>query len=98
MALDDPHPRPSESPRADGPRASPTVADPPPFAGDEVLPCGRLLSRVREQAQDLAPAADAHTVSCPRSASTYRPGRSSVRSAWAAAFTVASPLGGLAAV
>ncbi|MFI5687239.1 hypothetical protein [Streptomyces sp. NPDC051636] len=55
MALDDPHARPSEPPGADV----------PPFADDEVLPCGRLLSRVWEQAQDAAPAADPHTVSCP---------------------------------
>ncbi|MFJ1609405.1 hypothetical protein ACIOHS_39635 [Streptomyces sp. NPDC088253] len=65
MALDDPHARPSESPRADRPRLSPTAADPSPFAGDEVLPCGRLLSRVWEQTQDAAPAADPHTASCP---------------------------------
>ena len=37
----------------------------PPFAGDEVLPCGRLLSRVWEQGRDAAPAADPHTASCP---------------------------------
>ncbi|MFD9285481.1 hypothetical protein ACFWD7_51305 [Streptomyces mirabilis] len=36
----------------------------PPFTGDEVLPCGRLLSRVWEQARDAA-SADPHTVSCP---------------------------------
>ena len=65
MALDDPHPRPSGPPRADGPRTGPAAADVPLFAGDEVLPCGRLLSRVWEQARDAAPAADPHTVSCP---------------------------------
>ncbi|WP_328981237.1 hypothetical protein OG258_03405 [Streptomyces mirabilis] len=65
MALDDPQARPSEPPRADGPRPSPTAAGLPPFAGDEVLPCGRLLSRVWEQAQDAAPVADPHTESCP---------------------------------
>ncbi|WP_433455504.1 hypothetical protein ACQPXS_46070 [Streptomyces sp. CA-142005] len=64
MALDDPHARPSEPPGADGPRTGP-AADIPPFAGDEVLPCGRLLSRVWEQARDATPAADPHTVSCP---------------------------------
>lgn len=64
MALDDPQARPSESPHTDRPRLSPTAADPSPFAGDEVLPCGRLLSRVWEQAQDTAPVADPHTVSC----------------------------------
>ncbi|MFF7358486.1 hypothetical protein ACFZA1_38555 [Streptomyces filipinensis] len=65
MALDDPHARPSEPPGADGPRTGPAAADIPPFAGDEVLPCGRLLSRVWEQARDAASAADPHTVSCP---------------------------------
>ncbi|PZG95316.1 hypothetical protein C1I97_27150 [Streptomyces sp. NTH33] len=65
MALDDPHARPSGPPGADGPRTGPAAADVPPFTGDEVLPCGRLLSRVWEQAQDAAPAADPHTVSCP---------------------------------
>jgi hypothetical protein len=30
-----------------------------------VLPCGRLLSRIWEQARDAAPAADRHAVSCP---------------------------------
>lgn len=65
MALDDPHARPSEPPGTDGPRNAPAVDDAVPLAGDEVLPCGRLLSRVWEQAQDAAPAADPHTVSCP---------------------------------
>lgn len=65
MALDDPHRRPSEPPEADGPRTGSAAADVPPFPGDEVLPCGRLLSRVWEQARDEAPAADPHTVSCP---------------------------------
>lgn len=65
MALDDPHARPSEPPGTDGPRNAPAVDDAVPLAGDEVLPCGRLLSRVWEQAQDAAPAADPHTLSCP---------------------------------
>ncbi|MFE2969290.1 hypothetical protein ACFXKC_37610 [Streptomyces sp. NPDC059340] len=71
MALDDPQARPSEPPHVDGPRTSAIDAgmsidaDVPPFAGDEVLPCGRLLSRVWEQARDAAPVADPHTVSCP---------------------------------
>ncbi|MET8767409.1 hypothetical protein [Streptomyces sp. NPDC004658] len=64
MALDDPHARPSEPPGADGPGTGP-AADISPFEGDEVLPCGRLLSRVWEQARDAAPNADPHTVSCP---------------------------------
>ncbi|MYR55888.1 hypothetical protein GTY54_06370 [Streptomyces sp. SID625] len=53
MALDAPHAQPSEPPGADG----------PPFEGDEVLPCGRLLSQVWERARDAA--ADPHTASCP---------------------------------
>ncbi|MFJ5033997.1 hypothetical protein ACIQB5_39455 [Streptomyces sp. NPDC088560] len=36
----------------------------PAFVGDEVLPCGRLLSRVWEQAQDATSAADPHVESC----------------------------------
>ncbi|MGW7259157.1 hypothetical protein [Streptomyces sp. NPDC054834] len=65
MALDDPHARPSEPLGADGTGPEPGAADVPPFAGDEVLPCGRLLSRVWEQTRDAAPTADPHTVSCP---------------------------------
>lgn len=64
MALDDPHARAFESTEANGPPTGPAT-DTPPFAGDEVLPCGRLLSRVWEQARDAAPAADPHAVSCP---------------------------------
>ncbi|MEV7980617.1 hypothetical protein [Streptomyces sp. NPDC086519] len=65
MALDDPHARPSEPLGSDGTGPEPDATDVPPFAGDEVLPCGRLLSRVWEQALDAAPAADPHTLSCP---------------------------------
>ncbi|MFE9093732.1 hypothetical protein [Streptomyces sp. NPDC007264] len=64
MALDDPHARPPKPPGAGGPRAGP-AADGPLFADDEVLACGRPLSRVWEQAQDAAPVADPHTASCP---------------------------------
>jgi hypothetical protein len=59
MALDDARARPA------APAGPPRPAGAPPFAGDETLPCGRLLSRVWEQARDAAPAADPHTVSCP---------------------------------
>jgi len=65
MALDDPHTRPPEPPGAEGPRNGSAAGDVPAFAGDEVLPCGRLLSRVWEQAWDAPPAADLHPVSCP---------------------------------
>lgn len=64
MALDDPHTRPSPPPGTDEPPTGPAV-DAPLFAGDETLPCGRLLSRVWEQSQDAAPPTDTHTVSCP---------------------------------
>ncbi|MEU2931177.1 hypothetical protein ABZ636_40350 [Streptomyces sp. NPDC007251] len=64
MALDDPHKRPYGAPGADWPRNG-SAADVPPFAGDEVLPCGHLLSRVWEEAHDAAPPPDPHTVSCP---------------------------------
>ncbi|MEU7414178.1 hypothetical protein AB0B40_33540 [Streptomyces sp. NPDC042638] len=66
MALDDPHARPCEPPGTGGPRTAPAGDDDAfPFAGDEVLPCGRLLSRVWEQACDAPPGVDPHTVSCP---------------------------------
>ncbi|MEU0332591.1 hypothetical protein [Streptomyces sp. NPDC006193] len=65
MALDDSHARPSGPTGARGPGTGPAGADPPVFPGDEVLPCGRRLSRVWEQAQDAAPPADPHTLSCP---------------------------------
>ncbi|MEU0004143.1 hypothetical protein ABZ079_07545 [Streptomyces sp. NPDC006314] len=61
MALDDPHPRPHPPP-SEAPDAADDAAR---FAGDELLPCGRLLSRVWERAQDAPPAADPHTLSCP---------------------------------
>lgn len=62
MALNDPPPGP---PGPDGSRDASVAADVPPFAGDEVLSCGRLLSRVWEQARDAPSAADSHAVSCP---------------------------------
>lgn len=65
MALDGPHARPSEPPEADGLRTGRDADEVPPFAGEEVLSCGRLLSRVWEQARDAPPGADPHTVSCP---------------------------------
>ncbi|MEU9443318.1 hypothetical protein AB0D42_20900 [Streptomyces sp. NPDC048304] len=64
MALDDPHKRPSEPPGPDRPRTG-SAAGVSPFAGDEVLPCGRLLSRVWEEARDAAAPRNSHTVSCP---------------------------------
>ncbi|WP_432020158.1 hypothetical protein [Streptomyces sp. 1222.5] len=36
-----------------------------PLARDEELTCGRLLSQVYDQALDLAPADDPHTMTCP---------------------------------
>lgn len=57
MALDAPHTRPS----------GPSGADGLPFEGDEVLPCGRLLSQVWERARDTVADPDPapHTASCP---------------------------------
>ncbi len=52
MALDDPHAQPSEPPGNDGPHDDPATRDAAPFAGDQALPCGRLLSKAWEQAQD----------------------------------------------
>jgi hypothetical protein len=65
MALDDPHPRPCEPAETRGPRDIPAAGDAARFAGDELLPCGRLLSRVWERAQDAPSAADPHTLACP---------------------------------
>jgi uncharacterized alkaline shock family protein YloU len=65
MALDDPHAQSSGSPGNDGPPDDPGIRDPASLAGDQVLPCGRLLSQAWEQAQDATPAADPHTMSCP---------------------------------
>ncbi|MGW1588256.1 hypothetical protein [Streptomyces sp. NPDC002386] len=65
MALDDPHAWPHGPLGAHGTVSEPGAADVPPFAGDEALPCGRLLSRVWERTRDASPAADPHTLSCP---------------------------------
>lgn len=65
MALDDPNARPSDPPGNDGPRGDPAVDDAAPPVADEVLPCGRRLSQVWEQALDATSAADPHTRSCP---------------------------------
>ncbi|MGQ5655793.1 hypothetical protein ACUJ8H_38245 [Streptomyces sp. EKR5.2] len=65
MALDDPHAQPSEPPGNDGPHDDPATRDAAPFAGDQALPCGRLLSKAWEQAQDATPTTDPHAASCP---------------------------------
>ncbi|MEV4341642.1 hypothetical protein [Streptomyces sp. NPDC049590] len=66
MALDDARARPAATARPAGPSgAAGPLAGTPLFAGDGVLPCGRPLSRVWEQARDAAPSADPHIVSCP---------------------------------
>lgn len=54
MALEDQDPR---SPAA----RVPVLAS---LTGDEILPCGRLLSQAWEQARDAAPETDPHTASC----------------------------------
>ncbi|MFJ9348316.1 hypothetical protein [Streptomyces sp. NPDC101237] len=65
MALDRPYTRPCGRPGTDGTRTEPATRDTPPLPGDQSLPCGRLLSRVWEQARDDAPEADPHTLTCP---------------------------------
>ncbi|MXM66122.1 hypothetical protein GR925_22410 [Streptomyces sp. HUCO-GS316] len=65
MALDDPHTQPPEPPRDEGPPVDPVPENAAPFADDDVLTCGRLLSRVWERAQDAPPSTDPHTSSCP---------------------------------
>jgi hypothetical protein len=65
MAVDEPHAPPPESLGADGTGPKPGAADVPSFADDVVTPCGRLLSRIWEQARDTAQAADPHISSCP---------------------------------
>ncbi|MQY40808.1 hypothetical protein SRB17_88410 [Streptomyces sp. RB17] len=55
MALEDQHPQ-TPSTRV------PALAS---LTGDEVLPCGRLLSHAWEQARDAAAETDPHTTSCP---------------------------------
>ncbi|MFD9006560.1 hypothetical protein ACFV0T_37390 [Streptomyces sp. NPDC059582] len=64
MAMNNAHTRPSAPPGANRPRTGP-AAGARPFADDEVLPCGRLLSQVWEQAQDDGRAVEPHTMSCP---------------------------------
>ncbi|PZG90157.1 hypothetical protein C1I97_30760 [Streptomyces sp. NTH33] len=54
MALEDQHP----------PNAHTSAPDPAPLTGDEVLPCGRPLSHVWEQARDARPRTDPHIASC----------------------------------
>lgn len=65
MALDDPYAQLSEPPGNDGPPDDPSNRDTATLAGDQILPCGRLLSQAWEQAQDATPTADPHTMSCP---------------------------------
>lgn len=68
MALEPPHPTPDSQPAHDdtaqaaGPRMLPGEQ---PLAGDELLPCGRPLSRAWEQARDVGTTADPHTSACP---------------------------------
>lgn len=56
----------SESP-ADGAEPAPTEPLPEAelLAGDELLPCGRRLSRAREQARDADTTPDPHAAHCP---------------------------------
>ncbi|MFD3875659.1 hypothetical protein [Streptomyces sp. NPDC058623] len=67
MALDDPHPGPGGEPPADRAESADLTLFPEAelLAGDELLPCGRPLSRAWEQARDRAATPDPHTASCP---------------------------------
>lgn len=60
MAVDDPAARP---PRPE-PTTSHGTAEASRLLGDERLPCGRLVTRVWEQARGTAAEEDAHTVGC----------------------------------
>ncbi|MFF3564667.1 hypothetical protein ACFYXS_31955 [Streptomyces sp. NPDC002574] len=68
MALEDPNARPSA---AEPPPAGAEGADPPRGAdaslltGDQLLPCGRPLSRAWELARDATSTTDPHTAACP---------------------------------
>ncbi|WP_141753617.1 hypothetical protein [Streptomyces agglomeratus] len=69
MALGDPHPHPdsghgvpAEGAEAAGRQPLPEAE---PLAGDELLPCGRPLSRAWEEARDGKATADSHTTRCP---------------------------------
>ena len=61
MALDDPH---ANSPGGET-VTSHGSSDAARLVGDERLPCGRLVSRVWEQARDSAGRTDPHTAACP---------------------------------
>ncbi|MBT2452526.1 hypothetical protein J7F03_36850 [Streptomyces sp. ISL-43] len=67
MALDDPRPDASGEPPAE--RVEPIRTEPLPeaelLAGDELLPCGRPLSRAWEQARDADETPDPHAAHCP---------------------------------
>lgn len=68
MALDDPYTRPSA---AEPPRAGTETFGPSPgddaslLTGDQLLPCGRPLSRAWELARDATSTTDPHTAACP---------------------------------
>jgi hypothetical protein len=58
MALDDPHAQPSGSERPQAGTEAPDsrqLADAPPLTSDQLLPCGRSLSRIWESARDFTP-------------------------------------------
>ncbi|UUU37713.1 hypothetical protein [Streptomyces sp. NBC_00162] len=67
MALDEPHPTSGGEPPAEDIDAAgaPLFPEAELLAGDELLPCGRPLSRAWEQARDTAATPDPHTASCP---------------------------------
>jgi hypothetical protein len=67
MALDDPQPDSGGEPPTEGAEVTGTSLLPAAelLAGDELLPCGRPLSRAWEQARDTDTVADPHTARCP---------------------------------
>ncbi|MFC9282827.1 hypothetical protein [Streptomyces collinus] len=62
MAVDDPDGRTSLTP---GRLHTGPAAGIPLLAGDEVLPCGQMLSWAWEHTRDATPEADPHVLSCP---------------------------------
>ncbi|MFJ7272700.1 hypothetical protein ACIQV3_39760 [Streptomyces sp. NPDC099050] len=69
MALDPPPPKPDSQPTHDDTAQAAdarTFPEAQRLAGDELLPCGRPLSRAWEQARDAGTTAEpAHTATCP---------------------------------
>jgi hypothetical protein len=67
MALADPHDKRGGEPRPGSPETADSrqYGDAALLVGDQLLPCGRPLSRVWEQVRDSAAPADPHSADCP---------------------------------